>query len=49
MDSIERDQREKKHLGERGERLFDRKPKNEHKEDKAQKIKERKNIKGITK
>ncbi len=49
MDSVERDQREKDKLSERGEKLYNRKTKDDHKNEKEKKKHLQRNVKGITK
>ncbi len=49
MDSVERDQRKKDRLSERGEKLYKRKPKDDHKKEKDNKNHIRRDVKGITK
>ncbi len=49
MDSVERDQRQKENLSDRGKKLYKRKVKDDHKKDKQKKENLRENVKGITK
>lgn len=49
MDSVERDQRKKDKLSDRGEKLYKRKTKDDHKNEKDKKKSLRRNVKGITK
>ena len=49
MDSVERDQRKKDRFNERGEKLYKRRTKDNHKNEKDKKKSIRRNVKGITK
>jgi len=49
MDSVERDQRKEDKLSERGEKLYIRRTRDDHKNEKKHKKDLRKNVEGITK